>query len=75
MWPENAVVILPCRQHHPDVGERREQCLVEQIIAQPPVKALDQGALCRLTWRDVVPVDVLLLRPLQDCHAGELGAV
>ena len=38
-------------------------------------EALDEGVLLRLAGRDVVPVDLPLLRPAQDRHAGELGAV
>lgn len=42
---------------------------------QPSVKILDEGVLLELAWSDVVPLDALLLRPVQDRHAGELGTV
>ena len=57
------------------MNELGEQGLVQQLIAQPAVKALDKGVLLWLAWRDVVPLDLLLLRPAQDRHAGQLSAV
>ena len=55
--------------------ERGEQGLVQQLIAQPAVAPLDEGVLLWLVWRDVVPLDLLLLSPAQGRHAGQLGAV
>ena len=39
-------------------GERGEQRLVQQLVAQPAVEALDEGVLDRLARGDVVPVDL-----------------
>ncbi len=52
-----------------------EQMLIEAFIAQTPNKALCKAILHRLAWRDVMPLDSMLLLPLQDSIRGELGAV
>ena len=75
MRPDGVVIVLPDRQHFAGMGERGEQRLVQELVAQPAVEALDEGILLRLAGRDVVPFDPRLLRPAQDRHAGELGAV
>lgn len=49
--------------------------LVQALIAQPSVEALDKPVLHRLAGRDVMPFDAELLLPGQDSIGGELGAV
>lgn len=51
------VIGTPGRHGCPDVGERREQGLVEQFVPQPAVEALDEGILDRLARGNLVPVD------------------
>ena len=55
--------------------KRAEQRLVEQFVAQAAVETFDEGVLLRLARGDVMPLDAGLLRPAQDRHAGQLGAV
>src|SRR5579871_6079723 len=55
--------------------ERDEQGLVQELIAQSSVEALDESVLCRLAGRNVVPFDPALLRPAQHRQTGQLGAV
>ena len=55
--------------------QRREQRLVEQLITQPPIEALDKGVLNRLSGVDVMPIDPGLLGPAKNGVAGQLGAV
>src|SRR5690242_8630909 len=57
------------------MGERAEEGLVQQLVPEPAVEALDQGVLLRLARGDVVPLDASVLTPPQDRHAGQLGAV
>lgn len=57
------------------MAERDEQRLVETLVTQAAVEALDIAVLLRLARRDVVPLDRPLLRPSQDRQAGQLGAV
>lgn len=75
MGSDGVVVGQPQCQGLAGMNERDEQGLVQQLIAQTPIEALDKGILLRLAWRDVVPLDPLLLRPAQDRHAGELGTI
>jgi hypothetical protein len=57
------------------MGERAEQRLVQQLVAQTAVEALDERVLLRFARCDVVPFDTAVLRPAQDRRAGQLGAV
>src|SRR3546814_4168514 len=57
------------------MAERHEQRLVEALVTQAAVEALDIAVLLRLARRDVVPLDRSLLRPSRDRQAGQLGAV
>jgi len=36
---------------------------VQQLVAQPTIEALNEGVLHRLAWGDVVPRDLLPIRP------------
>src|SRR3546814_14366466 len=58
-----------------DVCSSDLQRLVEALVTQAAVEALDIAVLLRLARRDVVPLDRSLLRPSQDRQAGQLGAV
>ena len=57
------------------MGERREQCLVQQLVTQSAIEALDKGILLWLARCDVMPFDPRLLGLAQDRHAGQLSAV
>ena len=75
MWPGIVVIVLPRVQHNSDLGEGGEQRLVQQLVAQAGVEALDEGILGGLAGSDVVPLDLDLMAPAQHRHAGQLGAV
>ena len=49
VWARGVVISAPERQHRARVGQRREQRLVEKLIAQTAVEALDEGVLHRLS--------------------------
>lgn len=55
--------------------ERAEQGLVEQFIAQSADEGFGKGILHRLARRDVMPVNLVIVGPLQDGVRGQLGAV
>ncbi len=57
MRPDGVVVVFPDRQRLAGMGERGEQGLVQQFVAEAAVEALDEGILLRLARRDVVPFD------------------
>lgn len=69
------VVVLPGTDLLPGLAEGREQCLVQQLVPEAPVEALDEAVLHRLARRDVVPFDAGALAPRQDRHRGQLRVV
>ena len=62
------VVVLPERDLVPGLAERREQRLVQELVSQSPVEALDEPVLHGLAGSDVVPVDPGALTPRQHGH-------
>ena len=71
----DVVVRAPVGQRGAGMGQRRDQGFVQQLIAQPPVEAFDEGVLRRLARRDVVPVDLAFVGEGESRVRGELGAV
>ncbi len=69
------VVVLPEADLLPGISQAREQHLVEELVAEAAVEALDEAVLHRLARRDVVPVDASPLAPGEDCHRGQLRPV
>src|SRR3546814_10238952 len=68
MRPHMVVVVAPEPQHRAGMAERHEQRLVEALVTQAAVEALDIAVLLRLARRDVVPLDRSLLRPIGRAH-------
>ena len=62
MGPEVVVVVPPRFQLLTGVGEAGEDRLVQELVPEPRVEALDEPVLVGLAWRDVVPLDIALLR-------------
>ena len=52
-----------------------EHCLVEQLVAHPPVEAFDETVLHGLSRRNVVPFDPVLGTPPQDRVTGQLRPI
>ena len=75
MGPEVVVVMPPGFQFLARMSEAGEDRLVQELVAQARIEAFDKPVLVRLSRRDVVPLDIALLRPAQDRHAGQFGAV
>jgi hypothetical protein len=75
MWAHGVVVAPPFLECGARLGERGEEGLVQELVAQPGVEALDEGILCRLSRRDVVPLDAGFRGPGEDGVAGQLRAV
>src|SRR3546814_5801629 len=57
MRPHMVVVVAPEPQHRAGMAERHAQRLVEALVTQAAVEALDIAVLLRLARRDVVPLD------------------
>ena len=53
--PEGVVIVFPARKRLAGMIERGEDRLVEQLVTEPAVEALDEGVLRRLAGRDVMP--------------------
>ena len=69
------VVHAPGRERGAGMAQGREQRLVQEFVTQPTVEALNEGILCGLAGRDVVPVDLAVIREGEDRVRGELGPV
>lgn len=69
------VVAAPWRELDADLGKRAEQRLVQELVAQAAIEALDEGVLLRLAGLDVVLVETMALRPAEHRQAGELGVI
>ena len=75
MRSDGVVIVAPERQLAPDVVQGVEDLLVQELVAQAAVAALDEGILLGLARVDVMRGHPVLVGPLQDGAAGELRAV
>lgn len=75
MRSRGVVIGNPRRDGAAGMADAEAKALVERFVAHSPVEALDLTVLHWLPRRDVVPVDVVVLRPGEDGVEGELGAV
>jgi len=75
MGPHGVIVAAPFFESGAGLGERGEQRLVQELVPEPAVEALDEGVLDRLAGIDVVPINACVRCPGQDRVAGQLGAV
>ncbi len=55
--------------------QRAKQRLVQQLVPEPSVEALDESVLARLPGGDVVPGDAAFVGPAQHGIGGQFGAV
>ena len=60
------VVVAPCRDQVAGMAQAGEQMLVEALVPQAAVEALDEAVLHGFARRDVVPFDLSVLLPRQD---------
>ena len=75
VWPDRVVVIAPEGQLSACILQAVEDLLVQQLVPQAAVEALDEGVLLRLARIDVVPGHPVLVSPFQNGPAGELCPV
>ena len=75
MGPHMVVVAPPVFQRQTGLHQRREQGLVQELVAQAAVEAFDEGVLHGLARCNVVPPDLGLVGPAQNGVAGQLRAV
>ena len=69
------VVRPPCLDDPSRRSQRREQVLVQALVPQATIKAFDEAVLLRLTGRDVMPLDPVVLALGKDGVTGQLGAI
>jgi hypothetical protein len=69
------VIEPPSFNDPPCHRQAMEHVLVEALVTEAPVEALDESVLDRLSGRDVVPSDAAFLLPAHDGVRSELGAV
>ena len=73
--PLGVIVLAPGFEHDARMGQRAEQRLVQELVAEPAIEALDERVLGRFARRYVVPADAALVGPVQHGVGGQLGAV
>jgi hypothetical protein len=69
------VVLFPCSDGGAGLSERREQRLVQLLVAEAAVETFDEAILHRLAGGDVMPCNRDLLAPFEDGHAGHFCPV
>ena len=57
------------------VTETVEDVLIQALVAQPAIEALDEDILCRLSRHDLVPLDVGGAHPSQDRMTGQFRPI
>src|SRR5919108_3701376 len=75
VWADGIVGHAPRLDRFACLAEAHEPVLVETLIAQPAIEALDVGVLVWLAWLDEVQFDTMGVGPRVDGSANELGAV
>lgn len=69
------VIMPPGRKNRPCLREAGENRLNQALVLEAGVEALDESVLLQFARRDVMPLDLAFIRPAQDRHARQLGAV
>ena len=68
------IVLPPCADDLAGMTVAGEQMLVEALIPEPAIEALDEAVLHRLSRCDIVPLDAAILLPFKHRIACQLGA-
>ena len=75
MRPDVVIIVAPEGQRSAGIGEAVEYFLIEAFVSQTTVEAFNVTILLGLARIDVVPFDAIVVGPLQDSPAGELGTI
>ncbi len=73
MGPVSIVVYPPSFNELPSVSEGEEPVLVQALVSEPAVEALDEGVLDRLAGLDEAQSDAPFIGPLVKRPAGQLN--
>ena len=71
----DAVILVCAGGPHSGFGQRSERRLFKAFIAEAAIDTLDEAVLHELSRPDISPVDLPVLGPAQDRHAGEFGTI
>jgi hypothetical protein len=75
MWSAPVVILLPFFKRFAGTAQCAKQRFVKSFVSQFAVETFNEAVLLGLSRRDVMPIDASFLDPLEDRHAGELGAI
>jgi len=64
------VILLPVSDLLSRFIQRREKRLIEAFVSEAAIEAFDEGILCWLCGRDIMPINFRFLAPLQNRGAG-----
>lgn len=71
---EVIVVVARGLQLLPGMDQAGQDRFVTELVTRPSIELLYEAGLIGISRRHVVPSDVPLLAPAQDCYAGQPGA-
>ena len=66
VWPDRVIVVAPQCQLAPRIIQAVEDLLVQQVVPEAAVEALDKGVLLRLARIDVAPWHLVFVGLFQD---------
>ena len=69
------VIEAPLFDLEPRIGKRNEDVLVKALVAQPRIETLDVRVLDWLAWFDELQPHAVLIGPLVERPAAQLGTV
>src|SRR5512138_802243 len=73
--PMLVVVPAPGCNQDTGLGQRRKPMVVQALIPEPPVEALNERVLGRLPGLDQLELNSMLASPLIQCPAGKLRSL
>ena len=73
--PDLVVVRAPCGHGHPGLVQGLEPALVQMLVTELAIEALDVAVLHGTPWLDQDVANAVGLRPGHECPAGELWPV
>ena len=75
MWAVVVEVDAPCRHQIAGMAQSVEEVLVQAFVPHPAIKGLHKAILHWFARRDVMPVNLPVLLPLQDRIRSQFGSV
>ena len=75
MWAVVVEVDAPCRRQIAGMAQSVEEVLVQAFVPHPAIEGLHKAILHWFARRDVMPVNLPVLLPLQDRIRSQFGSV